>query len=84
MYESLIAGRETLKDRRKIKIPLLVLKAVNDTVVDPEAMDRLCDATRCEMVSFFKSGHEILMEKDAVRNTALERIKQFMQTHTKK
>jgi len=84
VYESLIAGRETLKDRRKIKIPLLVLKAVNDTVVDPEAMDRLCDATRCEMVSFFKSGHEILMEKDAVRNTALERIKQFMQTHTKK
>lgn len=78
VYESLMAGRQALKDCWKIKTPLLVLKAEKDAVVTAGAIDALCKKTAGEMVSFPDAGHEILMETDPVRDNALERIKQFM------
>ena len=68
----------------KIKTPLLILQADRDMLVKPRAQKKLCQemATNCKLIKMKNSKHEILMEKDKVRNKALNYIDQFFNNNS--
>ena len=76
--ESIKACRKALNNSHKIKAPVLILKAENDLVVNSEEIDIFCEKTACEKLSFKDAKHEILMEKDSIRNIALQQILTFI------
>ena len=76
--ESIKARRKALNNSHKIKAPVLILKAENDPVVSSEEIDIFCEKTACKKLSFKDSKHEILMEKDSIRNIALQQILNFI------
>ncbi len=58
--------------------PVLLLQAGDDTLVRSGAQDQFCkNVKRCEKIVFPQARHEILMERDFIRNAALGEIKGF-------
>jgi lysophospholipase len=82
--ESIKACRKALNNSHKIKVPVVVLKAENDPVVKSEEIDVFCEKTACEKLSFKDSKHEIFMEKDRIRDIALQKIHNFLNEQRKK
>jgi lysophospholipase len=59
-------------------VPTLLLQAEADTIVLPGAQARYCaEAPGCQLSVVEGSKHEILMERDALRNEALSRVVKF-------
>jgi lysophospholipase len=72
------AGYEILEKARQWSPPVLLLQAGQDSVVSPEAQNEFCQqASHCKLQIFPESRHEILMERDEIRNEALSKIKSF-------
>ncbi|MDP2106197.1 MAG: alpha/beta fold hydrolase, partial [Desulfobulbaceae bacterium] len=64
---------------RQLVMPVLLLQAEEDKVVRNAPQNALCrDLPECTLVTLPGSGHEILMERDPVRNSALKRIRGFV------
>ncbi|MEE2744098.1 MAG: alpha/beta hydrolase [Bdellovibrionota bacterium] len=63
----------------KIKLPFLFLQASDDKVVKPKPQEDFCKKMKgnCKFIRIENSKHEILMEKDLVRNKALRLINHF-------
>jgi len=78
LNESLKACRKALKNKHKIKTPILILQAENDDIVKKEGMDSLCETADCKKVIFSDSKHEIFMEKDSIRDLALQQVLDFI------
>ncbi len=83
LSESINASKKALNNSGKIEIPVLILKAEKDAIVKPESMDALCEETDCEKVSFKDAKHEILMERDFIRNVAVDSIRKFIKTYSR-
>lgn len=83
LNESINACQKALDNSFRIRTPVLILKAEKDTVVKPESMDVLCEKTDCEKISFDNARHEILMERDSIRNIALDGIQKFINLHSR-
>jgi len=63
---------------KKIKTPLIVLQAGNDTVVFTKRQNKLCSkAKSCTLVAYPTAKHEILQEVDSIRNDVLKRTLHF-------
>lgn len=76
--ESLNATKGSQSLGKKIHIPLLVLQAQNDQIVHLPRQAQFCDNARnCKAHVFKNSFHEILMEKDLIRDEALSLIESF-------
>lgn len=59
----------------QIAAPLLILSAERDRVVDSSAASGFClKAKQCRQIIMREARHEILMEKDEIRDKALEQI----------
>ena len=78
LNESLKACRKALKNKHKIKVPILILQAENDDIVKKEGIDVLCETANCKKIIFADSRHEIFMEKDSIRDFALQQILDFI------
>lgn len=76
VHESLKATRYT--DRLPVKTPVLLLQAGNDLIVRPGRQNKFCKAAFCTLKLFFEAKHEILMEKDSIRNEAFKEIGLFL------
>ncbi len=75
-------GNTALKKADKVKIPVLFLQAEDDKIVNPGGMNEAASRIKgCKKVLFESSYHEILMEKDEVRDKALVEIKGFIRKH---
>ncbi|NPA25260.1 MAG: alpha/beta fold hydrolase [Deltaproteobacteria bacterium] len=76
--QSLAAIAEIRAGAGRIGIPLLLLQAGNDRVVDNRAQKDFCRrCPGCRLVPMAGSQHEILMEKPAIRETARRMIVEF-------
>jgi len=63
-----------------ITVPVLLLQATEDTVVDLPWQKRFCEALpRCRLEQLAGSRHEILMERDGIRDQALRQVGGFWQ-----
>ena len=65
----------------RLRMPILLLTAENELIVDPSLNEEFCSqAADCTLEKFAASKHEILMEKDEIRNPALKSIVEFLGT----
>lgn len=59
-------------------VPTLLFQAGSDKLVRPGGQNRYCnEAARCQKVVYGDSYHEVLMERDAIRNDALTKAIKF-------
>jgi lysophospholipase len=75
VFESLKATKKI--DKLSISTPVLMFQAGEDQIVMPERQNSFCKSFFCEKVIFPEARHEILMEKDSLRDEALRRIALF-------
>ena len=67
---------------RRVQVPVLLLGAERDRLVDPRAIRRAARLLpKAELQMFDRSAHEILRETDEVRLEALARIDSFLDEH---
>ena len=79
LLEAFRAMREAGKQARSISCPTIIFRSLNERVVRLAEMDRFCNKVKhCQMVSYDECHHELLMERDAIRNDLLVRIKKFL------
>ena len=83
LYESLKAIKYIFKKKNieKIKIPVLIFQAGNDTLVGEKGEKRFskkCD--KCELVRFENAKHELYLENDDVLVPYLEKIFIFLES----
>jgi lysophospholipase len=75
-------GREVQYLAGRIICPTLVLQAQDDRYADVAAQDTFCAAvSNCQKVFLQGAYHEILVEKDEIRDVALSKIRAFLQTN---
>lgn len=61
---------------KKLRMPILLLQATEDTTVKPEKQVEFCElAHDCKLVKMEGAFHEILQEKDSIRNHSLKLIR---------
>lgn len=69
-------------EHRNLTMPVLLLQAGADTVVDNSPQSAFCaNLPACTLVEIAGAKHEILMEEDRLRNQALMRIRDFLERH---
>ena len=78
LYEALNTCDEVMHDKNKLTTPCLIIQASDDRIVDNRAQNRF--AENQPYVSLFVAEgaqHQVLLEKDSVRNQVLEKILTF-------
>ncbi len=62
------------------QIPTLIFQAMADQLVLPQGQNQICRLSPgyCELIQVPEAGHEIFMEKDAIREPVLEKIREFL------
>ena len=75
------AGMDRISsDHRNLTMPVLLLQAGADTVVDNKVESGFCsDLPACTLVEMVGARHEILMEEDIIRNRAIDLIREFLE-----
>jgi lysophospholipase len=79
LHESMRAASAARENASHVHGPVLLFQAGLDALVKPEGQDETCrDLRDCVRVVFAEAHHEILMERDEIRDQALERILSFL------
>lgn len=76
VHESLKATQKI--DRLPVETPVLLLQAGLDQTVKPARQEAFCKKGMCELITYPEAFHEILMEKDSIRDEAINEIKSFL------
>jgi lysophospholipase len=80
MVETERMGKEVRRNAKQISCPTLVLQAENDQYAGRAAQDEFCANFKgSQKVFLLGAFHEILVEKDAIRDVALTAIREFIQ-----
>lgn len=77
LVESIDAAEQAIHAARNSQIPLLILQAEEDTIVDNRAQKRAINGL-CQLVKIPYARHEIFMERDKPRNQALNALLAFL------
>ena len=84
IVEALKATQKMREDAEKIRMPVLMLQAGADEIVKTEGQTYVCEqAPQCTLKIFPESLHEILNEKDEIRQPALKAIIEFLNLESK-
>lgn len=79
---SIVHGQKIDKLVTQFNRKVLLFQAGIDEFVKKERQDRFCEyATNCEKVFFKEAKHELLMERDSVRNEVFNRIFEFIESN---
>jgi lysophospholipase len=79
LLEAMRSSAEAVKHANRVKIPVLILQAGMDSVVTPAAQKEFCcKAPRCSLRTIAGARHELLMEKDSMRDEVLSLIQDFL------
>jgi lysophospholipase len=63
------------------KLPMLLFQAGNDEVVLPNAQNKYCAKSKnCQLIKVPGANHEILQERDSIRENVVDRIDTFFST----
>jgi lysophospholipase len=79
LRESMNAGRRARRDAGQVCVPVILFRAGLDDVVRPGAQEDACRCmTYCELRLLPTARHEILIERDEIRDEAVGRILDFL------
>jgi lysophospholipase len=86
VWQSLLAVKHIMTDANKLTLPLLILQAEHDKIVANEAQQKLIKKIspynqEAKLVTIANAYHELLFEKDELRNQALEELIRFIELH---
>lgn len=80
--EAIRLGRFVRENASQLKAPLLVMEGTSDTVVLPEAEEKVeLDVPCGRLLKFHRAKHELLIERDAIRNRALQNLISYLRAH---
>ncbi len=83
LNEAMTMGRYIWKQRKQLDCPLLLMQAENDGLVSNKAQDKFAhEVNSCRLIMLKESKHEILQEKNSIRNSALVQIHKFLKEHS--
>ncbi|MDD5759845.1 MAG: alpha/beta fold hydrolase [Desulfobulbaceae bacterium] len=83
MDHAFAAMQRLTTEHRQLTMPILLLQAGDDTVVNNNPQSAFCaDLPRCTLVNLPGARHEILMEEDRIRDQALTFIRIFLTQNT--
>nr|WP_081730724.1 alpha/beta fold hydrolase [Shewanella colwelliana] len=82
LWQAIEASEQARTAAKNSTVPILILQADQDTIVDNRAQDRAA-GKHCQLVSITDARHEIFMESDQARTIALKALMQFLDEHTK-
>lgn len=77
VHESLKATMKA--DRLPFKTPVILFQAGLDQTVKPERQNSFCRPEFCEKIEVKDAFHEILMEKDSIRDPVMKKIRSFLE-----
>ncbi|MGM9988522.1 MAG: lysophospholipase [Bacillaceae bacterium] len=78
LYESFKATKQLIQNADKIKIPLVLFQAENDTFVKPNGHIKFAQkAPNCKVYFVEKAKHEIYFEQDAILMPYLKQVFNF-------
>ncbi|GIU34046.1 alpha/beta fold hydrolase [Shewanella schlegeliana] len=80
LVESINAAEQAIDAARNSKLPLLILQAEEDTIVDNSAQNRAVNGL-CKLIKIPYARHEIFMERDKPRNLALNALCDFLKAN---
>ncbi|MFH1143516.1 MAG: alpha/beta fold hydrolase [Candidatus Eisenbacteria bacterium] len=79
LRESMEAGLRARRDAGSVRAPVILFQAGRDGLVKSAGQEQACRRMPdCELHRFPTARHEILMERDEIRNEALGRILEFL------
>ncbi|MGR5065222.1 alpha/beta fold hydrolase [Photobacterium sp. DNB22_13_2] len=80
IWQAMQAAKHCIQDANKLQTPLLLLQAGNDTIVDNRAQFRFDEVTeQCQLKVIESARHELLMEKDELRDQVMSETLSFFQ-----
>ncbi|MCK6265736.1 alpha/beta fold hydrolase [Vibrio sp. ZSDE26] len=84
--QGLMAAKQCIQQTRQIKLPLLLLQAGEESIVDNNAQIRFIKKLarsnkQCALKIVYGSKHELLFEQDCHRNSALDATLEFFSQH---
>lgn len=80
LKETIKATRIVRREINKIDIPVLLLQAGKEAVVDTETQNKLAeDLSNCHKIIIPGAKHDLLMEKDTMRDIAIKAILDFLE-----
>lgn len=77
VHESLRATKSI--HRLSVKTPVLMFQAGIDKIVKPARQEAFCKTHECELIHIPDAFHEILMEKDVIRDEVISEIRSFFE-----
>ncbi|WP_299796988.1 alpha/beta fold hydrolase [uncultured Shewanella sp.] len=80
LHESIDAAHRAISAARNSPVPILILQADEDTVVDNFAQYHAVGGL-CQLLNIPKARHEVYMEKDEARNFAVSALLKFLASH---
>jgi lysophospholipase len=81
---AILAGEEAIRKASKIQTPTLVFQAGNDNLVREGGQNKFvarCPSGLCSMIRFNNARHDLLRERDTIRDIALGTILKFFANH---
>ncbi len=83
LKESVEGTWRALKNAKKLTIPTLCLQAQQDRIIERWRQEKICSlAQNCTLLQVTGSRHEILMEKDEIRDPIKKKILNFFKQHS--
>lgn len=82
LIEALKACEQCIEGAGNLSVPMLLLQAGCDTIVDNRAQDSFCSSANPKLLTFMRideARHEILFELERLRRPALEAITKFLE-----
>lgn len=80
LHESIDAGERATLAAKHSRVPILILQADEDTVVDNFAQYHAVGGL-CQLLNVPNARHEVFMEKDEARNFAIDALLKFLASH---
>jgi len=80
LHESIDAGERAILAAQRSQVPILILQADEDTVVDNLAQCRAVGG-HCQLIKIPHARHEVFMEKDESRNLAIDALLKFLASY---
>jgi lysophospholipase len=78
LLESFKAMDNIAKMKQPLEVPILLLQAGEDFLTRPTGQDDFCKLhNKCQKIKLERSRHEILMERDFIRDLSVKKIKEF-------
>jgi len=80
LYEACMWSEKSVDMARKIEIPVLLLQASEDKIVNASAQEEFCENVSggCELVIIKGANHEMFIERDSLRKEVLNSLLDFI------